>query len=1223
MVEVRSSITRRWFPRAPWAVILVSVVFGLVASGAEPALGGMKPQYRQDRVLAKPKKAISGAALVAGIRSRGTAVSRTYGRMGNLRVLRINDGENVDRKIEKLRRSGLFEYVERDYLLSADNTPDDPHYLNGSLWWLHNEGQSNGTNDADIDAPEAWDLRTSAPDVIVAVIDSGARYTHEDLAGNIWTNAGEIPGNGLDDDGNGYVDDVHGINAITGSGNPADDDGHGTHVAGILGAVGNNAVGISGVAWSIKIMPLKFLAANGVGSTSDAIECINYAVMKGATIMNNSWGGGSGSQALRDAIVAARDAGIIFVAAAGNSTQDNDSQGRYPANFPVDNVVAVAATGRSDELAYYSNYGFGYVNVAAPGSDVLSTWNSSDNAYDFLNGTSMSVPQVVGALALLKVQFPTDNYLQLINRLERSVDQLPGLTGKCKTGGRINLHTALTSTRNSPFNDDFAESSGIVSSGLHIRSQNYSATSEPGEPLHAGEAGSHSVWWSWTPDFSGEVAVSTVGSDFDTLLAVYTGSLLSALTLVGSNDDNPTGGDTSRFFLNVVQGITYRIAVDGKNGAQGLVILSVGVPALNDDFSAAIELSGTIAHATGVNRDTSKEIGEPAHAGDAGGNSVWWKWTAPLGGGSFEVDTIGSDFDTLLGIYSGSAVNSLTLVASNNDEPNSGLESSRVVFSAVGGTTYYIAVDGLSRAYGNINLNVVPAPSNDNFSMAIAKTGLSFSESGSNVGSSWETGEPEYVFFTGYRSVWWSWTAPETRDFVIDTVGSSFDTAMAIYTGSAINALTLVDRDDDSGGNFASSVTISATAGTTYRISVDGRAGATGSIVLNLGPVLPPPNDDFANRTALNGPIIHTTGTNVHASAEPGEPAHHDIAGEPSVWWTWSAEVSGPVQIDTLGSNFDTVLAVYVGSSLITLSEIASNDDFENTSQSGVTFNAAAGTNYQIAVIGFVDEGIINLNIVPLPTVDIFASQPHASETGLTPGAVTFSRTGPTALPLVINYMVTGTASNGVDYTFLGGLAEIPSGMSQVLVPVQPLADGLLEEVESVTVMLQPGAGYAIGPATSATVTIADNRIELWRQTHFGTTANSGNAANLANPDADAASNLLEFAIGTNPNDGSDTGPLLLNQNVLVRRGTPIVIMESDPGGGNFHAIFVRRKDYAAAGLTYTVQFSGDLLAWESSSATPVVIADGGEVEAVSVAYPLLVNGQQTRFFRLQISIIP
>src|SRR6266852_5864112 len=278
---------------------------------------------RSDRILVKPKAGVDLSLLHLSL---GVQVLNTFSAIGNLQICQVPFGTTADLLIPIYVQSGLVEYAEADYIVQALLAPNDFRYQDGSLWGLHNLGQLGGVPGADIHAPEGWDTQSTASNVVVAVIDTGARYTHEDLAANMWVNPGEIAGNGVDDDNDGYVDDVHGINAITGTGDPLDDQGHGTPVCGTIGAVGNNSVGVVGVAWRVQIMACKFLDAQGNGAISDAIKCIDFARSKGANIINASWGSPTfTSTALHDAIQSTRDAGIIWVAAAGNSTGNNDT----------------------------------------------------------------------------------------------------------------------------------------------------------------------------------------------------------------------------------------------------------------------------------------------------------------------------------------------------------------------------------------------------------------------------------------------------------------------------------------------------------------------------------------------------------------------------------------------------------------------------------------------------------------------------------------------------------------------------------------------------------------------------------------------------------------------------------------------------------------------------------------------------------------------------------
>ncbi|MBD0370862.1 MAG: S8 family serine peptidase [Pyrinomonadaceae bacterium] len=378
--------------------------------------------------------------------------------VNNLVVIEDEDGLDVNAVVNEYRALPDVEYVEPNYTInldpepkgvvppsyldSATNGPNDPMF--GDQWSLENTGQRGGQTKADISALAAWEKTKGSDKVVVAVLDSGVDYTHPDLIKNMWVRPPNM--SRYSDDQLGTVDDAHGFNAVNNTGDPMDDNGHGTHCAGIIGAEGDNNQGIAGVNWKVEIMPLKFMNANGSGTTADAIKAINYVIDRKRAgvpvrVINASWGSTAKSKALEDAIRKAGEEGILFVAAAGNSSADSDRSPHYPAGYNLPNVIAVAALNRNDDLASFSNYGAKSVHIAAPGAEILSTW--LNGAFEEHSGTSMATPEVVGVAALVLSLDPDISVKDLRQRLMDATDPLPALKGKVVTGGRINAALAV------------------------------------------------------------------------------------------------------------------------------------------------------------------------------------------------------------------------------------------------------------------------------------------------------------------------------------------------------------------------------------------------------------------------------------------------------------------------------------------------------------------------------------------------------------------------------------------------------------------------------------------------------------------------------------------------------------------------------------------------------------------------------------------------------------
>ena len=440
----------RTIPLLALAVACVCLPAAASSSAAERPAGESSPRFRavagelivgfEDRVSARGQRRALTKAVVS--------TTRRFGRI-DAALVSVPSGELAD-TVAQLRADPRVRYVERNYRVQAadhGSTPNDPSFH--LQWGLDNFGQTvngaPGTADVDIDAEEAWGVTRGSPDVVVGILDTGLDVTHPDLAGNLWINPGEncagCRTDGLDNDGNGYVDDWRGWDFVNDDNNPNDDNGHGSHVAGIIGAVGNSGTGVAGVNWDVQLMPLKFLNANGSGTTADAIEALLYATANGADLTNNSWADSPFSQAMLDAINQADAAGSLFVAAAGNDGLDRDTYTDYPTAYDAPNILVTAATDSNDLRAWFSGYGARSVDLGAPGVNIHSSWRLG--TYRYASGTSMATPHVSGAAALAKAAFPAASDVGLKALLLRTADPNASLAGRTTTGGRLNANAAV------------------------------------------------------------------------------------------------------------------------------------------------------------------------------------------------------------------------------------------------------------------------------------------------------------------------------------------------------------------------------------------------------------------------------------------------------------------------------------------------------------------------------------------------------------------------------------------------------------------------------------------------------------------------------------------------------------------------------------------------------------------------------------------------------------
>lgn len=506
-------------------------------------------------------------------------------------VLNVGQG-NVAKAIAALERHGAVRYAQPNYVHHVDMAPNDPSF--GQLWGLLNSGQTvngtAGTAGADIKATQAWDLSTGSKNVVVGIVDTGIDYNHPDLAANAWSNPGGI---------GGCAAGTHGYNAIAKTCNPLDDHNHGTHVSGTIGGVGNNGVGITGVNWNVSLMGLKFLNAAGSGTTANAIAAIDWAINAkiagvNVRVLSNSWGGGPFEQALLDVINKAGANDILFVAAAGNSSANNDSTPHYPSSYGAANEIAVAATTQTDGLASFSNYGATSVNLGAPGTNIYSSVRGG--LYAFFNGTSMATPHVSGAAALL-LSACSLTTAALKSTLLSNVDTLGSLAGKTTTGGRLNVSRALSSCA-APSAPDYSLAVTPASRTVaQTDSTTYTTTvnriggfADPVTLSVVGLPGNATASFLPNPadasDASSTLTVTTSGDAAGTYPLTISGTAgtstrTATATLVVSppGDFSLAASPTSR---NVKHGraTTYTIAASALNGFTGSVSLSVsGLPA--------------------------------------------------------------------------------------------------------------------------------------------------------------------------------------------------------------------------------------------------------------------------------------------------------------------------------------------------------------------------------------------------------------------------------------------------------------------------------------------------------------------------------------------------------------------------------------------------------------------------------------------------------------------
>lgn len=811
-------------------------------------------------------------------------------------------------RIATLEDSGLFEYVQPSYVYTNHiEAPTDPAYSDGSLWGLVNDGKNSGVIGADIDAKRAWDITTGTNSVIVAVIDTGVRYTHADLAPQMWRNPTETAGNGSDDDADGVVDDIYGINAVGGTGDPNDDYGHGTHVAGTIGAKANGGGSSVGVAWNVQIMACKFLDSSGVGLTDDAIRCIDYAVAHGAKVLNNSWGGGPYERALFDSISAAQKKNVLFIASAGNDGSNNDVFPAYPASYNLNNVISVGASDRADQFASFSNYGRTNVDVVGPGVDVFSTAYDSDNSYVVMSGTSMAAPHVSGVAALVLAKFPKATLAELRERLISTAVKVPAFRGLAVSEGRLSAYRALS-----------AAADGIMEMSVYP---------PPGNDLLAGQKVSIFVTVSDLRPVTNATVQATyvVGTTTNTLKFLNDG-VSPDLT---ANDGTYSADLTVPNLLGDLP-LNFTITAAGKTNLSEVVVYHIAQRPPNDNFENASKVQSKGGLVLGTNRFATLQLSEPKHAGvpsvDA---SVWWNWS-PSSSGPVIVDTAGSSFDTVLAVYTNSSLKTLHEIASVDDVGTKGAQKQGYVqFNATAGLTYRIAVAGFSSPdVGEIRLRVEQGGKPDTNAPTVIvnapSSGLVVTNADGKIDVQGVAYDPE-PNASGVKEVF-----VQLNGAVAEKVtGTTNWIKSGLLLAKGQNSIRVLAVDYAGNRSEARNLTV------TYA------PGSSG-------------NDLFRNALELTNTKGTLNASSTNATKEVNEPFHAGNEGGKSLWWFFRATADGVLTLNTKSSTFDTLLAAYTGSKVDSLTLVGSNDDATDGSGYSLLNQAVqAGQIYFIAVDGY------------------------------------------------------------------------------------------------------------------------------------------------------------------------------------------------------------------------------------------------------------------------------
>ena len=1228
------------------------------------------------RVIVKLKPGINASEVEKVKTAIGVKSVKVVGLTG-AQIWDLRSSSSLDNAISVLNNSqnkSLFQYIEKDSVVglnrpSKPNRPDlspklipnDPGF--NQLWGLNNTGQNGGTVDADIDAPEAWDIQTGNPNLVIGVIDTGVDYNHPDLLGNIWTNPGEIANDGIDNDNNGYIDDVRGWDFAYNDNNPSDVDGHGTHVSGTIAGKGNNGVGVTGVAWNAKIMPVKFLNDSGSGTLSNAILAIDYATAKGVQLTNNSWGGGGYSQALYDSINAAGNAGALFIAAAGNSAQNADVNPMYPAGYNLANIISVASTTRTDALSSFSNYGLTSVDLGAPGSDIYSS--IPGGGYATYSGTSMASPHVAGAAALLWSQNPTWTAQQVKNTLMNTGDAISSLAGKTVSGKRLNIFNALgaanlpavtVAVSPATVQEDgttnlvytFTRSNINLSSPLTVNfgaSGTANAAAVGSDPADYTVLTSSSVTFNpttklGTVTFAANATTATVAVDpiADTIAEIQnetialtvnsgtgyiggtptaaTGTIVSeetlpifsnpnAITIPSSGAGNPypstinvsglTGGINSLKVTLTGLSHTWSDDIDvllvGPSGAKALLMSDTGGSnTLNNvtlvfDPSATGFLPDDSQIAGGTYKPTDFETGDlfnsPAPIGPYGADFSVFNNTNPNGTWSLYVmDDVGGDSGTIAGGWSlligaNPDLQIVTVAATDaaaaetTGTPNPG----QFTLTRTGPTASALTVNVAMGGTATNGADYTTIPATVTFAAGAATAVVNLSVIDDTFAEGTETATLTVLAGSGYTP---------------GSLGNKSNPAAS--NGNArvrpSSSATVSIADNETGGGEP--ITLNAVDSGWYDSTGFHSPSNTNYIVGDLGNPLFRNWFTF-NLPTLTAPIITAqlkVNTFDYGSLDASETYQlHEITTAVPTLTAGGSGLTGIYADLGDGAIYGSKIYSNANDNLITTIDLNASAISALTAKSGqafalggllATLDTIGNEEYVFGFSGPVPGDIqLILNTGTLPTVTVVATDANAAEgTPANPGQFTLTRSGDSAAALTVNVALTGTATNGTDYTTIPTTVTFAADATTAVVNLAVIDDTLSEPLETAILTITPGSGYTVGSGANATVSITDNNPPIITvvatdpsaaETITGTPTNPG-VFTLSRTGATTSALTVNLAMSGMATNGSDYSTIastatfaagsataLVNLNVIddtLAEGTETAILNLIAGEG-------------------------------------------------------------------------